>query len=83
MRIAIAAFHHETNTFAIEQNDAIEHARIEKGAEMLEGAHPKSFIGGFAEAAGQPGVELVPTRRRLLRPARCNGRRGPLHRRGG
>ena len=61
MRIAIASFHHETNTFAVEQNDTMDCARIERGAALLEGAHPKSFIGGFAEAAGQPGVELIPT----------------------
>jgi microcystin degradation protein MlrC len=61
MRIGIAAFSHETNTFAIEHNDAMDKVHIRKGQELLEGAHPKSFIGGFSESAASSGAEIVPT----------------------
>ena len=61
MRIGIAALSHETNTFAIEQNDSMDCAGVRRGEELLRGAHPKSFIGGFVEAARRADVELVPT----------------------
>ncbi len=47
MRIGFAAFSHETNTFAIEHNYAMDKVHIQSGRELLESAHPKSFIGGF------------------------------------
>ena len=61
MRIGIAALSHETNTFAAEKNDVAETAHIRRGEELLSGAHPRSFIGGFTEAAQGSDVELVPT----------------------
>lgn len=60
MRIGIAALWHETNTFAVEQNDTLD-ARVRVGAEILEDAALYGFIGGFREGAQAPGVELVPT----------------------
>ncbi|MFA6108465.1 MAG: M81 family metallopeptidase [Candidatus Latescibacterota bacterium] len=60
MRIGIAGISHETNTFALERNDRMECVYATRGEEVLSRAHPKGFIGGFAEAARQPGVELVP-----------------------
>ena len=60
MRIAIAGIYHETNTFAVEHNDKPD-ALMHKGQEVLTQAHPKSYIGGFMEAASKrPDVELVP-----------------------
>ncbi|MBC7237003.1 MAG: M81 family metallopeptidase [Chloroflexi bacterium] len=61
MRIAIAGFSHETNTFAAEKNDTMDSVTIQRGQEILDRAHPRSFIGGFAEAAQGPDVELIPT----------------------
>ena len=61
MRLAIAGFAHETNSFAVEQNDALD-ARVLAGAEIAAGVHPKSFVGGFLEVASRAAVvELVPT----------------------
>ena len=60
MRIGIAGLSHETNTFAAEKNDTMESVRMLKGQALLDAAHPRSFIGGFVEAAGRPGVELIP-----------------------
>ena len=60
MRIGIAGLSHETNTFAVEKNDTMECVHVVQGEEVLAGAHPKGFIGGFIEAAQRPGVELVP-----------------------
>lgn len=58
--IAIVGFHHETNTFSLEHNDQPD-ALVLCGEEILSQAHPRSYIGGFAEAAWQrPGVNLVP-----------------------
>ncbi len=59
MRLAIAGLAHETNSFALEQNTELD-AQLLVGQEIIERAHPKSFIGGFVEAARQPGIELVP-----------------------
>ncbi len=61
MRIAIAAFSHETNTFAPEQNESMDSASIQRGEAMISRANPRSFIGGFVEGAKHPDVELVPT----------------------
>ncbi len=52
-------FSHETNTFALEQNDQPD-AQVSLGAEVLERAHPKSYIGGFGEGSRRPDVQLVP-----------------------
>ena len=61
MRIGIAGLSHETNTFAVERNDTPRTVRLRRGAEWLDGAHPKSFVGGFREVAGaRADVELVP-----------------------
>lgn len=59
MRFAILGMYHETNTFAVEKNDTIE-LPIQLGQEVLDKAHPRSYIGGFAEVAQSAGVELVP-----------------------
>lgn len=59
MRIAIVGCYHETNTFAVEQNDRPD-AHMLVGEEVLAEAHPKSCIGGFVEAIRGPHVELVP-----------------------
>ena len=61
MRIGIAGLSHETNTFAVEQNRTMDDVRMERGEALLSRAHPRSFIGGFAEGAGRADVELVPT----------------------
>lgn len=59
MRIAVAGYSHETNTFALEENDRPD-AAVLVGREVLEQAHPKSYIGGFVEGASRPDVELAP-----------------------
>ena len=59
MRIAVAGYSHETNTFALEQNDQCD-AHVLAGPEVLERAHPRSYIGGFIEGVRRPDVELVP-----------------------
>lgn len=59
-RIAVALFFHETNTFALEQNDKPD-AALFTGQAMLDQTHPKSFVGGFIEAASRPDIEFVPT----------------------
>jgi microcystin degradation protein MlrC len=59
MRIAVAGYSHETNTFALEQNDRPD-AAVQMGPEVLEHAHPKSYIGGFIDGVRRPDVELVP-----------------------
>jgi microcystin degradation protein MlrC len=60
MRIAIVGMVHETNTFALEEHDKPD-APTRYGQDVLDQAHPRSYIGGFAEAAlKRPGVELVP-----------------------
>lgn len=62
MRIGIAGLWHETNTFAVERNDTMETMRLTRGQEIIDRAHPKSFVGGFLEGARQGGsdVELLP-----------------------
>jgi len=59
-RIAVALFFHETNTFALEQNDEPD-AALFTGQALLDNTHPKSFVGGFIEAATRPDIEIVPT----------------------
>ena len=61
MRIAILGMFHETNTFAVELNDDPLVVPVQTGQEIIEQAHPRSYIGGFIEGAlKHPGVELVP-----------------------
>ena len=60
MRIGIASLWHETNTFAVEQNDSMDTVHIQRG-ETLRRAQPMNFIGGFVEGAKRGDVELVPT----------------------
>ena len=60
MRIGIASLWHETNTFAVEQNDTMDTVHIQRG-EALLATHPKNFIGGFVEGAKRGDIELVPT----------------------
>ncbi|HIE27450.1 TPA: M81 family peptidase [Candidatus Poribacteria bacterium] len=61
MKIGIASFSHETNTFAPEHNDSMDSVHIQRGEALLTQAHPRSFIGGFVEGAKHPNVELIPT----------------------
>jgi len=58
-RIAIAALIHETNTFAIEQNDSMDCIFIQRGNELISNKH--NCIGGFVEVMARNDVELVPT----------------------
>ena len=58
-RIAIVAYSHETNTFAVEENDSPD-ADMLVGEEILARAHPKSYIGGFMQGVSRADVELVP-----------------------
>lgn len=60
-RVAVAAFIHETNTFAMEQNDSLDCARIKRGAALVAEASSRSCIGGFTEVMAGTDVELVPT----------------------
>ena len=60
MRVAIAGMWHETNTFALEHNDALD-ADVAVGVDVIERSHPKSFIGGFVDGMKGTGVKLVPT----------------------
>lgn len=60
MRIAVAGMSHETNTFAVEQNDSMDCVRIRTGREMLQRVHPRSFMGGFLEGMEESDVEIVP-----------------------
>ncbi len=61
MRIGIAGLSHETNTFALEQNDTMDTVGIRCGETLLTNVHPRSFIGGFVEGAKRDDIELVPT----------------------
>jgi microcystin degradation protein MlrC len=58
-RIAIAGFFHETNSFALEENDEPT-AQLDSGADILRNAHPRNYIGGFIDGAKRPGALLVP-----------------------
>src|SRR5690606_38337469 len=59
-RVAIAAIHHETNTFALEHNDKPD-GPVNVGQEIIDKAHLRNFIGGFIEAATRDDIDLVPT----------------------
>ena len=59
MRIGIAGIVHETNTFAMERNDTMDSVSIQRGQDVITGAHPKNFIGGFLEGAARDDIELV------------------------
>ena len=59
MRIGIAGIWHETNTFAMERNDTMDSVSIQRGQDVITGAHPKTFIGGFLEGAARDDIELV------------------------
>jgi len=61
MRIGIASLWHETNTFAMEQNDSMETVHIQGGDVLLPQGYVRNFMGGFVEGANHPEVELVPT----------------------
>ena len=61
MRIGIASLWHETNTFAMEQNDSMETVHIQGGDALLPQGHVRNFMGGFVEGINHPEVELVPT----------------------
>src|SRR5687768_13170330 len=61
MRFAAGGFSHETNSFALERNTEPEHFSVQTGQEIVERAHPKSFIGGFLEAARSTGADVAPT----------------------
>ena len=61
MRFAAGAFSHETNSFALERNTAPQHFSVLVGDQIAERAHPKSFMGGFLEAARAAGAEVAPT----------------------
>ena len=60
-RVAIAAFVHETNTFAIEQNDTMDSVHIRSKETLVANVPKRSCIGGFAEVMASADVELVPT----------------------
>ena len=60
MRIGIAAFSHETNTFAPEHNDTMDAVHVRQGEALLRNAHPRSFIGGFVEGMDGTNAELLP-----------------------
>lgn len=59
MRIGVAGIYHETNSFSVEHNDKPD-VPMHWGQEVLEQAHPKSYIGGFVEGMKRPDVELIP-----------------------
>jgi microcystin degradation protein MlrC len=61
MRFAAGGFSHETNSFALERNTEPEHFSVQVGQEIVERAHPKSFMGGFLEAARNAGADVAPT----------------------
>lgn len=59
MRIGVAGFWHETNTFALERNDKCE-ADLRVGEEVFTKAQDKSFIDGFKTGMQGSNMELVP-----------------------
>ena len=61
MRIAVLGIFHETNSFALERNDDLSKVPVQIGQQVLDEAHPRDYIGGFAEQARKHSdVELVP-----------------------
>jgi microcystin degradation protein MlrC len=61
MRFAAGGFSHESNSFALERNTEPAHFSVQVGEQIVERAHPKSFMGGFLEAARGAGADIVPT----------------------
>ena len=59
MKIAIAALHHETNSFCRERAVTLDDVLITRGADILN-VHPKTFLGGFLEGIGSD-PDLIPT----------------------
>jgi microcystin degradation protein MlrC len=59
VRIGVIGLYHETNSFSVEVNDTA-CALLHTGDQVLASAHPRSYIGGFVEAARRPGVHVVP-----------------------
>ena len=60
-RVAVSAFIHETNTFAIEQNDSMDCVHIQHKDTLINQASKRSCIGGFTEVMNRSDVELIPT----------------------
>ena len=60
MRIGVAGFYHETNTFALEPNGERD-ADVRIGEDVFLKAQKKSFIEGFKQGAKSNSLELVPT----------------------
>jgi microcystin degradation protein MlrC len=59
MRIGVVGFYHETNTFALEQNDKLD-ADVRFGEDVFLKAQKKSFIEGFKDKAMEKNLELIP-----------------------
>lgn len=61
MRVAVAAFYHETNVFALEQNDKLD-MTVKTGEGMFDRKLPvEIFVGGVQDGFKGSEVELVPT----------------------
>jgi len=61
VRVAIAAFYHETNVFALEQNDSLD-MDVKAGEELFTRRDATGvFIQGMLDGFKGSGVELVPT----------------------
>ncbi len=61
MKIAIGGFSHETNTFALEQNDVLD-AVISIGQETIDtNLGKKTTIGGYLDISKRDGFEILPT----------------------
>lgn len=61
MRVAVAAFYHETNVFALEQNDSLDMI-VKVGDELLGRNLPMEiFVAGIEDAFKNTDVEMVPT----------------------
>ena len=58
-RVGVVSFYHETNTFALEQNYQPD-AELQVGQELIERAHPKSYVGGILEGLADRSLEAVP-----------------------
>lgn len=60
IRIAIAGMMHETNSFALEENNEFT-AMVLHGEDILTKSHPKGFVGGFLDATRGPQTLWFPT----------------------
>jgi len=60
MRIGVAGFCHETNTFALELNDKRD-ADVRIGEDVFLKVQKKSFIEGFKQGAKSNSLELIPS----------------------